>query len=362
MMIISNLSLLKKILLLFLVIVGIYFAKQFLMPICIGGILATMFIPLCNWLEKRRFHKALAAFISLLMLLFVFGILVSLISWKIAELLNDISILKQKAIEIWNNTQEYIFNHLGVSVEKQSQILKAEQPSIGNIVQIVASSLTTLLANIIFVIAYFFFLLYSRAHIKAFFIKLIEPSQRSEMEKIVSSATKVSQQYLLGLSKMIVCLWIMYGIGFSLLGVENAIFFAILCGLLEIVPFIGNITGTTLTALISALHGADFSIILGIVITYFVIQFIQGWVLEPLILGPQVKINPLFTIIALVLGEILWGIPGIILAIPMTAIIKIICDHIEQLKPYGFLIGEPETEKNENSIVKKIKATLQINK
>jgi predicted PurR-regulated permease PerM len=81
-------------------------------------------------------------------------------------------------------------------------------------------------------------------------------------------------------------------------------------------------------------------VLVGIAITYAIVQFIQGWVLEPLILGPQVKINPLFTIIALVLGELLWGIPGIILAIPILAIFKIVCDHIEPLQPIGFLIGE----------------------
>jgi predicted PurR-regulated permease PerM len=75
-------------------------------------------------------------------------------------------------------------------------------------------------------------------------------------------------------------------------------------------------------------------------LTYGIIQFIQGWVLEPLILGRQVKINPLFTILALVFGEIIWGIPGVILAIPITAMLKIVCDHIDALKPYGFLIGE----------------------
>ena len=178
------------------------------------------------------------------------------------------------------------------------------------------------------------------------------------MEQIIQSATNVSQQYLLGLSKMIVCLWIMYGIGFSIIGVKNALFFAILCGLLEIVPFVGNITGTTLTLLVSALHDTEFSVLIGIVITYAIVQFIQGWVLEPLILGPQVKINPLFTILALVIGELLWGISGIILAIPMTAIIKILCDHIEPLKPYGFLIGEIETKKKNGGLIRKIKNKL----
>lgn len=175
------------------------------------------------------------------------------------------------------------------------------------------------------------------------------------MEKIIESCTNVSQQYLVGLSKMIVCLWIMYGIGFSIIGVKNAIFFAVLCGLLEIIPFVGNITGTTLTVLVTALNGGDSTKIIGIVITYGIVQFIQGWVLEPLLLGPQVKINPLFTIVALILGELLWGIPGIILTIPITAILKIICDNIESLKPYGFLIGEIDDGQNKRNIIDKIK-------
>jgi predicted PurR-regulated permease PerM len=94
--------------------------------------------------------------------------------------------------------------------------------------------------------------------------------------------------------------------------------------------------------------------LIGIIVTYGIIQIIQGWVLEPLIVGSQVKINPLFTIIALVVGQLVWGLPGIFLAIPLIAMIKIICDHIEPLKPYGFLIGETNDVKNESFIAKKI--------
>jgi predicted PurR-regulated permease PerM len=75
--------------------------------------------------------------------------------------------------------------------------------------------------------------------------------------------------------------------------------------------------------------------------------------LEPLILGPQVKINPLFTIIVLILGQLVWGISGIILAIPLTAMFKIVCDHVESLKPYGFLIGELEGPKKSPNFFRK---------
>ena len=348
-------SVIKKLLLLFLVIVGLYYAKVFLMPLTIGGILVTLFLPFCHWMENKNLPKGVAVFICFLALSLIIAILTFLLGWKVTELTNDISLVKQKIVEFFTQTQEYIFTHLGISVKQQLEILKLEKPSYRSIMQMVAGSITTIFANLVLILVYFLFLLYYRSHLKAFLLKLSVPSQRAEMEQIIHSATQVSQQYLLGLSKMILCLWIMYGIGFSILGVENALFFAVLCGLLEIVPFVGNITGTTLTILVSALHGAEFSLLIGIVITYGVVQFIQGWVLEPLILGPQVKINPLFTILSLVLGELLWGISGIILAIPFTAILKIICDHIEPLKPYGFLIGEIKTGNKRSLFVRSTK-------
>jgi predicted PurR-regulated permease PerM len=345
----SNSSIIKKLILLFLVFAGLYYAQDFLMPLCIGGILATLFLPFCNWMERKRVPRWLAAFICLLIVILAIGSLVALLSWKIAELTNDIVLLKQKATEVADHIQAYLLDHLGISVERQSQILTDEKPSFSKMMQMMAGSFTFIFTNLILVLVYVFFLLYYRTHIKKFFIKLSTPSQRSEMELMLNSSAHVSQQYLLGLSKMIVCLWIMYGIGFSIIGVKSALFFAVLCGILEIVPFIGNITGTLLTVVVTALHGGSLPMLGAIVVTYGIVQFIQGWFLEPLIVGHQVKINPLFTIIALVIGELVWGVPGIILAIPLTAIFKIICDHIEPLKPYGFLIGEIQTSKKKSN-------------
>ncbi len=194
-------------------------------------------------------------------------------------------------------------------------------------------------------IVYIFFLMHSRNRIKNFFLKLAPPNEQQQSAKVLSEITKVSHQYLIGLFQMIVGLWIMYGIGFSIIGVKNAIFFAILCGLLEIVPFIGNITGTAITILMAVSQGASGGMILGIVITYAVVQFIQGNVLEPLLVGREVHINPLATILVIVIGELLWGIAGMILAIPLLGITKIVCENVEGLKPYAYVIGDDKKEK-----------------
>jgi predicted PurR-regulated permease PerM len=361
-MTISLSTIIKKIIIVFLVVSGLYYAQEFFIPLCIGGVLATVFLPFCNWIQKKKIPKGIAVLLSLLGLLFLIFILISLVGYQISELVSDAEILKEKAIESGTRIQKYIFDTLNISVKEQIKILKNEQPSYGDVFQSMLGSMTSFLSSIILILVYFVFLLYYRNHIKNFLVQLVAKPQQAEMGEIIQKVASVSQQYLIGLSKMIGLLWVMYGIGFSILGVENAIFFAILCGVLEIVPFVGNITGTTLTVLIAWINGADTQVLFGIVIVYGVVQFIQGWILEPMIVGSQVKINSLFTILALIIGELLWGIPGIILAIPLTAMFKIVCDYIEPLKPYGFLIGEIETPKKEIGFVEKLKSKLKIKK
>ena len=351
----NSYSIIKKLLVLFLVIAGLYFAKDFLIPLSIGAVMATLFLPLCKWLEEKKVYKSLAVLICVIILLMFITGIGMLLGWQISELTNDIDLIKQKGIETANRIQKYIFNQFGITVKEQTEILKDEQPSVSGIMQVMAGSMASIFTSFILMMVYIFGLLYYRNHIKQFLLKLAPPSQNKEMEKVVHNVAQVSQQYLLGLSKMIICLWIMYGISFSILGIKHALFFALLCGLLEIIPFIGNIIGTTITVLVAAVNGASAPMLLGIMGTYGVVQFIQGWVLEPLIVGSHVKINPLFTIIALIIGDLVWGIPGIFLAIPLMAMFKIICDNIDSLKPYGFLIGEIETKKTELSLIKKIK-------
>jgi predicted PurR-regulated permease PerM len=116
---------------------------------------------------------------------------------------------------------------------------------------------------------------------------------------------------------------------------------------------VGNLIGVSVTLLMSLAQGGETSMIIAILITYAVVQFFQTYLLEPMVVGKNISINPVFTIVGLVGGELLWGLPGMILALPILGIIKIICDRIEPLKPYGFLIGDEKED--EPTIVEKIK-------
>ncbi|HLC82267.1 MAG TPA: AI-2E family transporter, partial [Bacteroidia bacterium] len=260
----SSTSILKKLLVLFLVSAGLYYAKYFLIPLAIGTVLATLFLPFCKWMEGKKLQRGLAVSICLLVLLLLIAGVFFLLGWQISELGKELELIKQKFVDTGNTIKEFIFQKMDVSIEKQEQMLKNQQPLFGSRLKSMASSLPSIFTNFILVLVYILFLLYYRTHIKQFLLKLSPLSENKEMEKVIYRVAHVSQEYLLGLSKMIACLWIMYGIGFSIIGIKHALFFAFLCGLLEIIPFIGNITGTTITLLVAAVHGATVPMLLGI--------------------------------------------------------------------------------------------------
>jgi predicted PurR-regulated permease PerM len=350
-------STLRLLLLFILSVVILYMAKTVLVPLTFGGILALLLLPVCRWLERRGLNRGISSFISLLVFtLLVIG-LILLLRWQIGDLLKDFSKLQDQLSNLLNEVKDYVRAQFGITNRQQQQILKDQQSggmekAAGMAIGTLTSTLS-LMVSMVLVLVYVFLFLYFRSHFKSFIIRLVSVPNMPVAQKVIDKASKVTQQYLTGLGMMIVMLWIMYGIGFTIVGIKGAIFFAILCGILEIVPFAGNITGTSITVLIAFAQGGSVDMVIGVLITYAIVQFTQTYLLEPLVVGNQVNINPLFTILVIVVGEAVWGIAGMVVAIPLLGMFKVVCDHVEPLKPYGYLIGT-QNAKEDKSIFKKL--------
>jgi len=328
----------------FFLIAGLVYAKPFLVPVVIAALLAMLFMPLSRKLEKKKIPRVLAIIVCILILLSVVAGIVSLVSWQVSDLAKDADKIEKNITENINKVRDYISDAFGVSQQKQQQMMQQQQQAapgrLSGMISQFLKGLGGFLTDFILTLVYIFLFLYYRSRLRQFILKLSKPEQRHTSARILDDVSKVTQKYLTGLAMMIGILWVMYGIGFSIVGVKNAIFFAILCGLMEIVPFVGNLFGTFLTVVVSFAQGGGTNIVLGVLITYAVVQFVQTYLLEPLVVGAEVSINPIATILGLVAGEMIWGIPGMILAIPILGILKIIFDNIEPLQPLGYLIGE----------------------
>lgn len=347
----------KVLLVIFLSFVLLYYGKPFLVPFLIASLLAMLVLPLCARLE-RKLNKGLAITISLLVLLAAICVIISVFAWQVSDISSRSSEIQKNITEKVNQIREFATNTLGISEQKQQQIIQEQQQSstgrLSGMITGFFSSFGSLLTNFIIVMVYIFLFLLYRNHLQRFVLKLVPKQEQGNAQSIMHDVRRVAQKYLAGLAMMIGCLWIMYGIGFSIVGVENAIFFAILCGLLEIVPFVGNLVGVAITLLMTLAQGGSSGMLIGILVTYGIVQFTQTYLLEPLVVGREISINPVFTIAGIVGGELLWGIPGMILALPLLGIIKIVCDHIEPLKPFGYLIGDTKKESKGTDKLKKI--------
>lgn len=338
---------------LFLGVGALIIAKPFLVPVCFAGLMAMLFLPLCRRLENARINRGISAFICVIILAAILTTIIWLISWQVTNITNDLGNLEGKVESLLQHVKDFITRTFGISDEKQQQMLEKQSENSGSFIAGISLVLMDVITGLILILVYIFLFLYYRKHIKKFILNIIPKKDDANAADAILSIQKVSQQYLTGMSQMILCLWIMYSIGFSLVGLKNPFFFAILCGLFEIVPFVGNFVGNLLAALMAVTQGGGLSMVIGVLITYSIIQFIQTYLLEPLIVGSGVDINPLFTIMGLVIGELVWGIVGMVLAIPVMAIFKIICDHVPELKPYGILIGREK--KTESSLLIKFK-------
>lgn len=326
------------------VVVILVYAKPFLIPLTFGALLSMLLLPVTKWLQAKGVHQVLAIILSILALVAFFALVIYFISWQVSDIASNATRIEQQLNTKYQQAQQFIAEQLGISPQEQQQMIQKQQQSssgqMGSLITGFLAGLGSLLTNTLLVLVYIFLFIYFRHRLKGFIVRLVKPGEQDNALDIVSNAQKVAQKYLGGLAMMIVLLWVMYGIGFTIVGVKNALFFAVLCGLLEIVPFVGNLTGTALTLTMSLVQGGGMNLVIGILVTYALVQFIQTYLIEPLVVGAEVSINPLFTIVGLVAGELLWGIPGMVLAIPLMGIAKIVFDHVEPLKPYGYLIGE----------------------
>ncbi len=163
-------------------------------------------------------------------------------------------------------------------------------------------------------------------------------------KKILNKLYEVQQNYLIGLFTVMGIVGALNSFGLLILGIDNAFFFGFLAALLLLIPYIGIIIGSILPALVALATKDSLWYPLGVMVIFAFIQFIEGNFITPKITGSKVSINAFVAILSIILFSMLWGIAGMIVALPVIASLKVVFDTIPELKPYGFLIGEPLDE------------------
>jgi predicted PurR-regulated permease PerM len=216
------------------------------------------------------------------------------------------------------------------------------------------AAITGVFANFVLVFIFTFLLLFHREKYNRFILKLCKGSDPEQAEKVLQKIGKVSQKYLIGRMMSMSFLFILFTTGFLIAGTKHAILLSLMSALLTIVPYLGSIVGGVFPVVMTLITGDSDAalIVLGVVVG---VQAIDNYVIEPNVVGGQVNLSGLSTILILIIGGYVWGVAGMILFIPMLGIAKIAFDHIEGLEPYGYLIGDQKKKSPSSKWGDKIK-------
>jgi len=220
--------------------------------------------------------------------------------------------------------------------DTKTEALNNSRSSIG----VTLSALGNGLVNLFLIPVYVFMLLFYQPLLLDFIRKIFGEINRKEVNEVIQSTKTLIQRYMFGLLLEVAILAVLNSIGLLMIGIKYAIVLGILGAILNIIPYLGGIVAMAIYCLIALVTKESASYILYVAALYSVIQLIDNNYIVPKVVGSKVKINALVAIISVIAGGALWGIPGMFLSIPITAILKVVFDHIESLKPWGELLGD----------------------
>lgn len=334
--------------------------KGVLAPLFFSALMALLFLPFANFLERKlRFSRTISTFSSLLvMLLFLTG-LIYFFSSQMSDFVNDFPVLKEQVSKSFTQLQFWVSKNFHVNFSMQmnylNQALEKLLSSTALILGFTVSMFSSTLAFFIFSALFFIFILNYRRVLYRFVISIFNDQHFEKVNEAIMEIQKIIKEYISGLFIQIIIVTIFTSVLLSVLGVKYAILLGVLTGLMNVIPYIGIIFSGLIACLISFATGGDHTFF--VFIGYVVIHAIDGNITLPLVVGSKVKINALFTFIGLLIGEELWGISGMFLSIPFLAILKIIFERVEGLQPWGKVLGE---DSNVRKPRKKYKITKNI--
>lgn len=345
---------------LYVLISMLYIAQSIIVPLVFAVIIAVVLHPVVNFFVRKKINRVVAIVITISLTTLVI-VAFSAFLFSQASLFGEAwPKLVDKFTEVLNETTTWAAGYLNIDakvihewiLKTQGELLNMSNAAIGQTIVTVGTGVMVLFL----IPVYVFIILYYHALLIEFLHRLFGKSNQSQVSEIITQTKTVIQRYLVGLVIEAILVAILNSVALLALGIQYAVLLGIIGALLNVIPYIGGLVAVALPMMIALATKSTAWYAVYVLVVYYIIQLIDNNYIVPIIVASKVKINALFSIIVVFAGNALWGISGMFLSIPLLAIVKLICDHIESLKPWGFVLGDtlPTTIKL-NPILKTIK-------
>lgn len=329
---------------LYIAISMLYIAQSIIVPLVFALLIAILLYPVITFLMRFGLSRLTSIFIALILTVIAIAALGGLLFQQASRFGETWPQLVENITAVFNSFISWVSEYFDINPIKirewiahtKSELISSSSSTIGNTLMNFGSGLV-----IFFLIpVYVFLILYYQSLLINFVQALFGDGNKKQVAEIIGQTKTVIQRYLVGLMIEATIIAVLETSALLLLGIEYAILLGILGALLNAIPYIGGLVAVALPMMIALATKSSAWYAVYILVIYYAIQLIDNNYIVPKIVASKVKINALFSIIVVIAGNALWGIPGMFLSIPLLAIVKLIFDHIESLHHWGLLLGD----------------------
>ncbi len=317
--------------------------KPLLMPLVLAAFLAIIINPLIVRLEKWKIHRIVAIIMILLFGLMFVPLFMFVVYKQGVAIAADLPEITGKFNEWYQGIILFLDQRLGINAVEQAEYIQQGVErlfsSSGALLQGTMNATANMLAYFALMPIYIFFMLLYKERFSEFLIALHKPDERDQVDHTIGRVEEVVQNYVSGLALVVVIVSILNVTGLLILGIPYAIFFGILAALLAVIPYLGVFIGSIPPLLIALLMTDSMFYPLGVIVLFIIVQTLEGNVITPKVIGDKVSVNPLAAIVALVTGGFLWGAIGMILAIPLLGVARVVVSTMKGGRPWVRLVG-----------------------
>jgi predicted PurR-regulated permease PerM len=322
----------------------LYIAQGILIPLVFAILISILLHPVVNFFVRLRINRVIAIIITLTLTFLIIGAFGALLFSQASRFSESWPQLVDKFTQILNESISWASRYFDIKQYKihqwitktQGELINGSGAVIGQTILSVGSSIFVLFL----IPVYVFMILFYHPLLIDFVRKLFAENNQTQVREIVTLTKTVIQRYLIGLVIEAILVALLNTSALLILGIQYAILLGITGALLNVIPYVGGLVAVALPMMVAMVTKTSGWYALYVLAAYYFIQLIDNNYIVPKIVASKVKINALFSILAVIVGNALWGIPGMFLSIPILAIIKLIFDHIGPLKNWGFLLGD----------------------
>jgi len=325
-------------------------AKDFLYPVAFGILLSYLLYPIVNYIEKRGLPRIIAILSGIAILVFVFSFLAVFILKRLNLFMYDLPGFRDRTVTHVENLQFYIESTFNIPAERLKDFILRQIFDISIRSGEIFSATTGTLFAIFIQPVYIFLFLYYRTKFAYFILKIVGAKHRMIAVNILREVAVVVTRYMLGVATVVFTLCVINSTGYWIIGIEYPLLLGVIASLFSFIPYFGTLLGGSLTFLFVLLTQNSPILALHIGIFAIAVNFIDNNFLTPNIVGYNIRINPFIIILALILGAMIWGVPGMLVVIPFLAIMNVVMKRIPSLRSYVYLLGPKGTKQHTLSI------------